>query len=297
MSFRRIRDARWLRVVCAAIVLSTGCGPRDQFFHGARVLSDGSAVEVAALMPNCGCMTLRTHATDQVPTTAFGNRNVPVTRANNKAYNFDTIVLRSYLRGNAVGQTEMKFGASVVERFDWAGVGEDDRYEVRAFAMLLNAAKDEPQELPLVIPNYLDVTSTDTPCGQTLCGFGELALSKATNGRLGQNQVEARQRGVHKTNGGQLIEAVASPNLCGCMILFDPVEHRQREAATAGGGVAQWHPRGHRGDSVLRAARCSRRGRHSSSLVPGRLRLRGQPSGRSLRAVGVGRGTHRRQED
>ena len=97
-----------------------------------------------------------------------------------------------------MGQTEIS-GESFTERYDWAGVGET------ILPVKVVRVKDN-EEIPVAIPD-----AWRSPAPRPLAGVVRSAgadVDRAVNRRLGQNE-STRERGVHGTSGGQLIEAAA----------------------------------------------------------------------------------------
>src|SRR5690606_21904331 len=94
------RGAAWRRgralLAALLIVAVSGCGNRDNIFHGALFNGEGDAIIAAALMPACACMTLQS------------NVDAPI-----------LVVSRFF--GEEIGKLTMPPRGMIRVRFDWAG--------------------------------------------------------------------------------------------------------------------------------------------------------------------------------
>jgi hypothetical protein len=141
-----VRGSR-LVMLAAAVVLSLAAScTRQDIWHGVR-FNDGGDMELASLMPQCGCVS--------VTNTSGG-----------------PVILRATLHGVKVGETMISEGETREYRFDWAGSDNRDRYVVTA-----HGQGGEGLKASKVI--RLNSFATVVSCRDAACGYGDLQMSKA----------------------------------------------------------------------------------------------------------------------
>lgn len=191
----RGRRRAWPAVL---LMIFVGCGPSEQLYHDARYTPEGGEIELSALMPGCGCITLAS-------TPAVGN---------------EEIELVARLEGTEVGSMVLSPQKPQRVRYDWAGASNEDRYRIAAYRRVTGSdGTKQRSEAPLVpIGDYVFKGGVvESNCRDSLCTFGLLHMDQALNANIGQNEVDVRQRGVDYTSGGQQLSVASSPLTCGCM--------------------------------------------------------------------------------
>ena len=188
----------WLVVM---LVGAIGCGPTDQLLHGVRQQADGSGLELSAMMPRCGCITLENLGTGS-----------------------QTIELVSRLHDADVGSLVLPAGERVRIGYDWAGPSNDDVYQVEGYLMTPNGRGGFTRaELPLApLSTYVERSgNSDVVCRASDCAFGTLRMDRAMNASAIGGQPASRQSGVEFMNGGQQLWAASAPASCGCMMIMN----------------------------------------------------------------------------
>ena len=137
-----------LLVIAAAV---TGCRHQPPP-SGAQFEPDGRGVQVSALQPRCGCLTLR-NASD------------------------GDILLRSALHERTLGETVLRQGGTLSVQFDWAGADVRDRYRLEGFDA---SGARLPLRGRIVI---VDAGGANQPCGEAACEYGPLAMDAALRPR------------------------------------------------------------------------------------------------------------------
>ena len=196
MKSRRVaRD--WLAIVlCAAV---SGCGNRETLYHGAEIDPDGGHFDVAALMPQCGCMTLA---------------------MSDEASGVEQIQVVTRFHGAEIGALPLSAGESQRVAFDWAGPENTDVYEILAFEMdqdgdglYQRAAAPSP-----LVASLLSVSDVvEGTCRTNTCAFGPLNLHSAYVVEEIET-ADTAQSSVAFVSNGELVR-ISSPGRCGCMIL------------------------------------------------------------------------------
>lgn len=191
---------RWPTLLLVAFV---GCGPSQRFFHDARYTPDGAAIEMAALMPNCGCVSITSVARPPAEPTLDEGTGV--------------IEIVASFHGAELGVTRLAAGQSERVKYDWAGADDPDRYLLSAYAVT-GEGRRGARLTP--ISRYVELgLQTESRCRESTCAFNLLHMDRAVHGTIAQGEVGRRQQGVDFTSGGQLLGAVASPQKCGCMVI------------------------------------------------------------------------------
>lgn len=180
------------------LMVFVGCGPSERLYHDARFTPDGAEIELAALMPGCGCVTLAS-------TGAAGGADIEVV---------------ARLEGTEVGSMVLSPQKPERVRYDWAGASNEDRYRIAAYRRVQasDGTMQRSQDPLVPIGNYVAKGGVvESNCRDSMCTFGLLHMDQALNANIGQNEVDVRQRGVDYTSGGQQLSVASSPMTCGCM--------------------------------------------------------------------------------
>jgi hypothetical protein len=198
LTFSRSRGAARLGLVLV-LAATLGCGPRDTLLHGVEPSPDGSGLQLSAMMPRCGCITLQSVGTDN-----------------------QAIELVSKIHDTEIGSLLLPAGEGVRVGFDWAGAENNVVYTIEGYHLKPNGRGGfirAPQPLT-PLSAYLERSNhTDVVCRASDCAFGTLRMDRELNAASVGGQPASRQAGVEYMNGGQQIWAASSPNSSGCMMI------------------------------------------------------------------------------
>ena len=154
-------------VVLMVLVLAlAGCARREHVYGGVQYSADGKRLMLAS-HGACGCVTQN-------------KTNRPLT-------------LVATLHAGPTGSMILAPEDIQRVRFDWAGPDGDDLYEI--------VAVDPESEILLTpLSDYVAFAGTDeSGCGDASCSFQSLNMNRAAAAPIGQDAVQAHQRGVNYT--------------------------------------------------------------------------------------------------
>jgi hypothetical protein len=192
----RMLGARFGIVLMLAGVM--GCGPKDELFHGSAPSANGAWLDIASLMPSCGCMTVHNLATDA------------------------PIELVSSLHTTELGTHRLNANQETRVGFDWGGPDNDDSYTLEAYRLEPDGRGGMARAKTPLTPifDFVETSAiTDVDCKKMDCPFGTLAMDRVINSPTAGGQPVIRRTGVDYASDGQQISAASSPNSCGCMLL------------------------------------------------------------------------------
>jgi hypothetical protein len=178
---------RWLAASLCLTLTMMGCSNVEHISHGRQFTKEGK-VEVGALMPSCGCISLQNTTPNKV-------------------------AIESYFFGIRRGSLMLAPGEVTRALFDWAGSENSDVYELVAYNAGPDGTGREQARAQDVLREFAPASST--PCADRECPFGQLAMNRM----LETEEVEQRQTARRGVNFSSVIEASAPLDECGCMVL------------------------------------------------------------------------------
>jgi hypothetical protein len=122
------------------------CCTRQDIWHGVQ-FDDKGNIELVALMPQCGCVSMTN--------TSSG-----------------LITLRASLHGVKIGEAQILQGETKEYRFDWAGPENVDRYVIAVY----DQAGEKIAAKKVIRLNQF---ATIVNCHNATCEYGDLQMNKA----------------------------------------------------------------------------------------------------------------------
>lgn len=185
--------------VVMTLAMTLGCGPHENLVHGVSFRADGAGVDLSALEPNCGCVTLR-----------------------NKSAS--TVELVSRYHDKEVGALVLAPGPSSQIGFDWGGSAIADQYTVEVWGR-----QGETRTKRLVpFGDYIEGGNmVAAKCQEMECPFGSLSMDQAVSASTAGGQPVEVADGVDFMAGGQQVKVVSVIGSCGCMLISNRSKERK----------------------------------------------------------------------
>ena len=127
-----------------------------------------SAILVGALMPACGCLSLANISDESAELKPDGSGGIEVVAS---------------LEGKVTGRIVLGARQEHTEKFDWAGLQDNDRYHIVAYARRPDGSRGERLSPISRYLRFPERALASHSCHESVCAFGPLALSSALSER------------------------------------------------------------------------------------------------------------------